>query len=131
MSLAQQVVALVNQHRASLGLAGLQNDQALTDSAAWKASHMANYGYFDHNDPAPPVARDPFTRMTDCGYSAGGAEGENIAFGQTDANDVMNAWLNSPGHKPTSSSRRSARSASVPPLPRTARSTGCRTSPAE
>ncbi len=40
-SLAQQVVALVNQHRASLGLAGLQNDQALTDSAAWKASHMA------------------------------------------------------------------------------------------
>ena len=37
--------------------------------------------------------------MTDCGYSAGGAEGENIAFGQTDANDVMNAWLNSPGHK--------------------------------
>src|SRR6185503_10026143 len=23
----------------------------------------------------------------------------NIAFGQTDANDVMNAWLNSPGHK--------------------------------
>jgi uncharacterized protein YkwD len=99
VSLAQQVVALVNQHRASLGLAGLQNDQALTDSAAWKASHMANYGYFDHNDPAPPVARDPFTRMTDCGYSAGGAEGENIAFGQADANDVMNAWLNSPGHK--------------------------------
>jgi len=99
VSLAQQVVALVNQHRASLGLAGLQNDQALTDSAAWKASHMANYGYFDHNDPAPPVARDPFTRMTDCGYSGGGAEGENIAFGQIDANDVMNAWLNSPGHK--------------------------------
>jgi uncharacterized protein YkwD len=98
-SLAQQVVALVNQHRASIGLAGLQNDQALADSAAWKASHMANYGYFDHNDPAPPIARDPFTRMTDCGYSAGGAEGENIAFGQTDANDVMNAWLNSPGHK--------------------------------
>ena len=40
-----------------------------------RRSHMANYGYFDHNDPAPPVARDPFTRMTDCGYSAGGAAG--------------------------------------------------------
>ena len=81
------------------GSPACRTTQALTDSAAWKASHMANYGYFDHNDPAPPVARDPFTRMTDCGYSAGGAEGENIAFGQTDANDVMNAWLNSPGHK--------------------------------
>jgi uncharacterized protein YkwD len=98
-SLAAQVVALVNQHRASLGLAGLTSDATLSDSAAWKAGHMANYGYFAHDDPAPPVARDPFTRMMDCGYSAGGAMGENIAFGQTSPSDVMTAWINSPGHR--------------------------------
>ena len=95
----QQVVALVNQYRASLGLAGLTNDATLSDSAAWKASHMATYGYFAHDDPAPPVARDPFTRMTDCGYAAGGAMGENIAFGQSSPSEVMTAWINSSGHR--------------------------------
>jgi uncharacterized protein YkwD len=98
-SLAAQVVALVNQHRASLGLAGLTSDATLSDSAAWKASHMATYGYFAHDDPAPPVARDPFTRMTDCGYAAGGTLGENIAFGQSSPSDVMTAWINSPDHR--------------------------------
>jgi hypothetical protein len=60
---------------------------------------MASYGYFDHNDPAPPVARDPFTRMLDCGYSGGGALGENIAAGQPSPSEVMAAWIASPGHR--------------------------------
>jgi uncharacterized protein YkwD len=98
-SFAQQVVVLVNQHRASLGLGALAVDGSLTDSAVWKASHMANYGYFDHNDPAPPVARDPFTRMLDCGYAGGGALGENIAAGQSSPAEVMAAWIASPGHR--------------------------------
>jgi uncharacterized protein YkwD len=98
-SFAQQVVALVNQHRASIGLGALAVDGSLTDSAVWKARHMANYGYFDHSDPAPPVARDPFTRMQDCGYAAGGALGENIAAGQQTPDDVMAAWIASPGHR--------------------------------
>jgi uncharacterized protein YkwD len=98
-SLAQQVVGLVNQHRASMGLAALSIDATLTDSAAWKSQHMAAYGYFAHNDPAPPVARDPFTRMQNCGYASGGTLGENIAAGQQTASDVMTAWLNSPGHR--------------------------------
>ncbi|HSS57572.1 MAG TPA: CAP domain-containing protein [Solirubrobacteraceae bacterium] len=98
-SFASQVVTLVNQHRASLGLGALAVDAALTDSAVWKARHMANYGYFDHNDPAPPVARDPFQRMSDCGYGAGGALGENIAAGQQTPADVMAAWIASTGHR--------------------------------
>jgi uncharacterized protein YkwD len=98
-SFASQVVTLVNQHRASLGLGALAVDAALTDSAVWKARHMANYGYFDHSDPAPPVARDPFQRMSDCGYSAGGALGENIAAGQQTPADVMAAWIASTGHR--------------------------------
>ena len=60
---------------------------------------MADYAYFDHNDPAPPVARDPFTRMLDCGYAAGGALGENIAAGQASPADVMAAWIASSGHR--------------------------------
>ena len=72
-SFAQQVVTLVNQHRASLGLGALAVDATLTDAAVWKSRHMAQYGYFGHDDPAPPVARSPFTRMLNCGYSAGGS----------------------------------------------------------
>ena len=59
---------------------------------------MAYYGYMAHDDPAPPVARTWFQRVQACGYAGFGA-GENIAYGYTTPQSVMNAWLNSPGHK--------------------------------
>ena len=37
--------------------------------------------------------------MTDCGYAAGGALGENIAAGQQTPADVMAAWIASTGHR--------------------------------
>ena len=54
---ANQVVALVNQHRAALGLVQLKVSPTLTASAVWKARHMAYYSYMQHDDPAPPVSR--------------------------------------------------------------------------
>jgi uncharacterized protein YkwD len=95
--LAAQVVSLVNQHRAGLGLAGLAGSAKLTAAATWKARHMAYYGYFSHDDPAPPVARSTRDRIAACGYTAGW--GENIAYGQSSAASVMQSWLGSPGHK--------------------------------
>ncbi len=97
-SFADQVVALVNQHRAALGLVQLRVSPTLTASAVWKARHMAYYGYMQHDDPAPPIARLWYQRVQACGY-AGGGMGENIAYGYPTPQDVMNAWLNSPGHK--------------------------------
>ncbi len=98
-SLAAQVVAQVNQYRAGLGLATLTVDATLSDAATWKARHMAQYGYFAHDDPAPPVARSAYQRALDCGYSAQGAWGENIAAGQPTASAAMTAWINSPPHR--------------------------------
>jgi uncharacterized protein YkwD len=98
-SLATQVVAQVNQHRAELGLAQLTVDATLTDAATWKARHMAQYGYVSHDDPAPPVARTAYQRALDCGYSTAGEWGENIAAGQTTAADVMAGWLGSAAHR--------------------------------
>jgi hypothetical protein len=95
--LAAQVVGLVNQHRAGLGLGGLAESARLRAAAVWKAQHMAFYGYFSHDDPAPPVARSVWDRLAACGYTASG--GENIAYGQPSAASVMQGWLNSPGHK--------------------------------
>jgi hypothetical protein len=60
---------------------------------------MAQYGYFDHSDPAPPIARDAFTRVSQCGYTASGFVGENIAKGQSSPAEVVAAWLASPDHR--------------------------------
>ena len=98
-SLAQQVLDLTNQRRASLGVAPLAIDSALTDAAVWKARHLAQYGYFAHDDPAPPVARTAHSRALQCGYSANLGWGENIAAGYPTASAVMTGWINSPGHR--------------------------------
>ena len=96
--LATQVVTLINQHRASLGLRQLAVSSTLTASSQWKSLHMAGYGYFSHDDPAPPVARTAYQRAKDCGY-AGSWWGENIAYGYTSAQSVVNGWLGSSGHR--------------------------------
>ncbi|HSD75904.1 MAG TPA: CAP domain-containing protein, partial [Solirubrobacteraceae bacterium] len=70
----------------------------LSAAAAWKARHMAYYGYFGHDDPAPPVAQTVGERIAACGY-AGSDIGENIAYGERSAAEVMQGWLASPGHR--------------------------------
>jgi uncharacterized protein YkwD len=98
-ALASQVVAQVNQYRAGLGLAQLTVDATLSDSATWKARHMAGYAYLAHDDPAPPVARTAYQRALDCGYPATGEWGENIAAGPSTAAAAMAAWIASAPHR--------------------------------
>jgi uncharacterized protein YkwD len=97
-SVAQQVAVQLNQQRAANGLGALQLSPTLTASAEWKSLHMAYYGYFDHSDPAPPIARTAGQRMIDCGYTNPGI-GENIAEGFNTVSSVMDAWMNSTGHR--------------------------------
>ncbi len=98
--LAVRVVELVNQHRAARGLSQLTVTTPLTNAAIWKSRHMARYVYMAHADPAPPVARSVGDRLLACGYPASSAGwGENIAYGYTSADAVMQGWLNSPGHR--------------------------------
>ncbi len=96
--LASQVVSLINQYRAGKGLSQLAVSSTLTASSAWKSLHMAGYGYFAHDDPAPPVARGAYQRAKDCGFT-GTTWGENIAWGYTTAQSVVNGWLGSSGHR--------------------------------
>jgi hypothetical protein len=97
-SLAPAVLDLVNAHRNALGLSQLRSSPTLTSAAVWKARHMAKYGYFGHDDPAPPIARSAFDRIAACGYP-GNQVGENIAVGFRTPGTVMQAWLLSPGHR--------------------------------
>ncbi|MDQ3982126.1 MAG: Ig-like domain-containing protein [Actinomycetota bacterium] len=94
---ASEVLALTNEHRASLGLGRLAPSASLTSAATWKAAHMARYEYMAHDDPAPPVGRTWDQRIRDCGYSSGA--GENIAYGYRTPDDVFQGWLGSAGHR--------------------------------
>jgi uncharacterized YkwD family protein len=89
------VVQLVNQERTSRGLSALSVDTAVTKSATLKSQDMAKLGYFSHTSP---TYGSPFDMMKQLGISYRAA-GENIAMGQTTPQQVMNAWMNSEGHR--------------------------------
>ncbi len=91
----QEVIRLVNKERAEVGLPALKYDWELARVAKYKSRDMNNVGYFSHNSP---TYGSPFTMMKDFGISYKSA-GENIARGQASAEEVVNAWMNSPGHR--------------------------------
>lgn len=66
----------------------------LAAAAAGHARDMAINDYFSHDSQD---GRTFSQRITGAGYSWSAA-GENIAAGQADVEQAMNAWLNSPGH---------------------------------
>jgi uncharacterized protein YkwD len=94
-SYEDQVVTLVNQERAKAGCKPLTVDSRLVTAARGHSQDMANRNYFDHNTPEGVT---PWTRITNAGYHFSTAA-ENIAAGQTTPAQVMNAWMNSAGHR--------------------------------
>ncbi|MET9682184.1 CAP domain-containing protein [Streptomyces coeruleorubidus] len=91
---AAQVLKLVNEERAQVGCSPVAANSALTELAQNYSEDMAARGFFDHTDPD---GRTPWDRAEKAGISNLG--GENIARGQADAAAVMDAWMNSPGHR--------------------------------
>ncbi|MEW1601601.1 CAP domain-containing protein [Streptomyces sp. NPDC093808] len=89
-----EVLRLVNAERAKAGCSPVTADSALTALATAFSNDMAKRGFFDHTDPDGDT---PWDRAQAAGISNLG--GENIARGQGDAEAVMEAWMNSPGHK--------------------------------
>ncbi len=90
-----KVLAITNQERADAGCKALKLDSKLTKAAQSHSEDMAKNNYFDHNSQD---GRSPFDRMSDAGYKFSAAA-ENIAMGQQTPAAVMDAWMNSPGHK--------------------------------
>ncbi|NWO13163.1 MAG: hypothetical protein HLX49_05900 [Virgibacillus sp.] len=91
----QEVVDLTNQERAKQGLPALKVDTELSKVARAKSKDMAANGYFAHNSP---TYGSPFDMMKQFGISYSTA-GENIAKGQRSPQEVVNAWMNSQGHR--------------------------------
>ncbi|OAS85306.1 serine protease [Metabacillus litoralis] len=91
----EQVVQLVNQQRAKAGLKPLTHRADVKNVAQKKAEDMINSNYFSHTSPN---YGSPFDMLKTFGISYSYA-GENIAKGQKTPQEVMNAWMNSSGHR--------------------------------
>ncbi len=91
----QEVVNLTNAERAENGLAPLKVDGELSKVAREKSKDMSTNKYFDHNSP---TYGSPFDMMKKFGITYRTA-GENIAMGQRTPTEVVNAWMNSSGHR--------------------------------
>ena len=95
LAFEREVVSLVNDARAQYGLPALTINQDLCQVARYKSQDMAEKGYFAHESP---TYGSPFQMMQTFGISYRTA-GENIAYGQQTPQAVVNAWMNSSGHR--------------------------------
>ena len=89
----QQVVDLVNAERAKAGLAPLTIDANVEKAANVRANEIQTS--FDH---VRPNGSSFSTALREQSVNFQGA-GENIAWGQKTPEEVMNAWMNSAGHR--------------------------------
>lgn len=91
----EEVVELVNEERAKEDLQPLEMYDRLSDLARLKSQDMANNDYFDHTSP---TYGSPFEMMDQYDFVYSRA-GENIAAGQRSPEQVVEGWMNSPGHR--------------------------------
>lgn len=90
-----EVIRLVNVERSKVGLPALKANWELSRTARFKADDMLDGKYFSHYSP---TYGSPFDMMKSFGLKFSAA-GENIAMGQRTPQEVMNAWMNSTGHR--------------------------------
>ncbi len=90
-----QAIKMVNEIRASKGLAPLKLSRKLGRSADAHAQDMARKNLFSHygSDGSTPGKRARRQGYRFCYIS------ENIAEGQHDIPEVIQVWMDSPGHR--------------------------------
>lgn len=95
VSLADQVLALVNQRRGIAGAKSLKLNAKLTAVAEAHSQDMALNDYLEH---ASLDGRSPEARILASGYNAF-TTSENVAGGLATPESVVQAWMNSPSHR--------------------------------
>ena len=91
----EEMLARVNAIRRKAGLNSLRLNSDLETAAQRHAEDMLARGYFAHESPSGTTVRE---RSRKAGYNWT-AIGENIAFGQTSVDEVVETWMGSPGHR--------------------------------
>ncbi|MFE2052377.1 CAP domain-containing protein [Streptomyces sp. NPDC059459] len=92
---AAEVVDLTNRERSAAGLPVLAADPRLTAAAQAHSADMVARDFYSHTDPD---GGRPWDRAAAAG-AARRTVGENIACGQRSPADVVEGWMNSPGHR--------------------------------
>ncbi|MDU8887245.1 CAP domain-containing protein [Yeosuana sp. MJ-SS3] len=87
-----EILELINDHRLSVGLNPLKNMDIIKSQA---------YNHTDYMIEQNQVSHDNFYERKSFLTANTGAKAvsENVAYGFTSAQSVVNAWLNSEGHK--------------------------------
>ncbi|MCI5892074.1 MAG: CAP domain-containing protein [Clostridiales bacterium] len=91
----QEVLKLVNKVRSENGLSPLAWADDVANVARAHSKDMIDRSFFSHINPD---GLSPFDRLKNNGISFRSAA-ENIAYGQRTAEAVMDAWMNSSGHR--------------------------------
>lgn len=91
----KKVVQLVNIERAKSGLGKLTLNTTLSNSARAKSQDMIDNRYFSHTSPTYGNVGNMLKKFG-ISYTA---YGENIAYGQKTPEQVVKAWMESPGHR--------------------------------
>ncbi len=93
LSYAEQVVELVNEERAKKGLSPLSIDTSVQAAAQVRAQECEQL--FSHTRPDGSGFATALSEQNVSYKTAG----ENIAWGQSSPEEVVNAWMNSDGHR--------------------------------
>lgn len=91
----KEVIRLVNEYRVANGVNPVTEDWELSRVARFKSQDMKDNNYFSHTSP---VYGSPFDMIKNFGITYKSA-GENIAKGQINPEAVVDAWMNSAGHR--------------------------------
>lgn len=90
-----EVIRLVNNERERMGISPLRENSELSRVARIKSEDFINNNYFTHNSP---IYGTPFEMLNNFKIPFTAAA-ENIASGQKTPTEVMQTWMNSPGHR--------------------------------
>ncbi|MFE9393604.1 CAP domain-containing protein [Streptomyces sp. NPDC006784] len=93
--LQDQIVALVNKERAKAGCKRVTVDDKLTKAAQAHSEDMAAHKNMSHTGSD---GSSPDERIERAGYSWS-TYGENVAYGYSSPESVMEGWMNSSGHR--------------------------------
>ena len=92
---AAEVVGLVNEARSENDAGSLSRNATLSELAMQRAAEIALYYESSHLRPDDSAC----STIADGVYTGWTTYGENIAIGQIDPDEVMDAWMNSSGHR--------------------------------
>lgn len=95
-SAEDQVLELINAHRANAGCRPLLKNLQLTAAAEGHSQDMSTRNFFSHTGSNGSSAQQ---RAAAAGYPDFLFGGENIAAGQATPQAVVTAWMNSAGHR--------------------------------